>query len=865
MKKRVLFLLFLSTVFGKEYSVSLFDTNSTNGIWQMVGVGGLKIISNSSTTSSSDDGTAVNNPTIPTEDRTDSVSSTDTVSTGVYDEHGFSEDEVAISSIFDTNLSNDSFDKLNDSGTLVMYSYNPIAENSWLYYNSKNSDSDNEFTTLKKGFGYWAKYDDTNLQFSSNSEKLSNAGFIFDNSFEMGIETYTAKIFEGWNLLSIPDKRTIERGYIATLDYDENSEYNFSIALKSSLDIRNIYIDSNSTDEAVQRLNSSLNDLDILVFESGIDGFEKSITFIGRNPFFIQNDSNISYVEYPTKNSESSNIVYSELVNGLIVDFNREILNLLPSVEIAIDGEEINISNIAPKQIATSDNSVFGVELALSDDNVTLLISDKERDVTLYNRNYIKRYLNPDSSTIPTGFYSIDNNTTIFQATSSRDDVNSSLTTIENSREYEIIQGYGSIADLLYSSIVENGKVSFSDSLNGTHYISTYQFPRTNNLKYFLSIVFDGYVPTQLLTLKDNKGVDEPEWLSIPIYQDMTKWLKFISRYEPTYSVDKRKSYWVKFAPVNPSTTQFAIDEKQSTINKKVFHQVSSDRRYINNVIHYNIQIFLKDVSKKMRGYLKIGDREIELTPELDGSIFTAQLDSEELYQIGDISSIEKVQAVIVDENGIEKSIDLDIAFTQPDKPSGLLSFDDILKDSHFKIFKEDLENFNEVSNLKQNLCSDFGIQTLYVIRVDSNDTSTPLESLIMSNPLKKSYVSKYKGTSQLTTKPNGYSSIPVKYSDSCQLSDEVAQNEGVRIGASEHNISLFYKKSPNITTGEIKQFPNVMYIKVNSDILKVDFDSAYSYQNFYVVDENGVVYSGQFIPEVYGSSSTPYILPIIE
>ena len=865
---RILFLfhIIIFSLIGKEYVVPLFDTNSSNGVWQMVGVTGLKLISTDILTTSNSGGDANgNNPIIPIEDRTDTTSSSSDNPETPYNESGISENEVAISSVFDTNLSNNSFDALNSSGTLTMYSYLPISsENKWLYYNSKNSDSDNEFSSLKKGLGYWAKYDDSNLEFSSSNERLSNAGFIFDDAFNMGFETFTAKIFDGWNLLSIPTKRTIENIYLLTIDYSSDNDYNFSIAKHSSFNVQKINLDNNSTVEAVKELNNALNSLDIIAVESGVDEFDSSITLFSRNKFYLQNSSDIQYLTYPDKTTTtSSDRIYAQSLNGLVINFNRDILKILPSVIISLNGEELNISDFASTKIVTSDNSVTGVELALNDGNITLLLSDK--DISLQNNNYIKRYENPITSSVPDGFFSIDDNISIFQATQLRDEVNLTLISLQNSEEYSIIKGYSSIVDFADNLEMINNEVLFTKYLGGTHFINTYQYPRNNNLKYFLSHVFNGYIPSQVLTLKDEIGVDGIKWESMPITQNMSDWKDFISRYEPVYNIDKSKAYWVKFIPVSSTKTDFSIDKTQSTIDRIVFHQISSNNRYINNVIHYTVQIFLKDILNKTRGYIKIGNSEIELKPELDGNFFSAQLDSEELYQILNLNSINGVEVVIVDENGIEDSLPLDINFTQPDKPSSLLSFDEILADDSLKLFKGDLSDFDEVTDLQKDLCNDFGIQTLYVVKSDKSDTTTPLNKIIFSNPLKKSYFSKYKGTSQLDTKPDGYSNIPINYTDNCEKSEDTAQYEGIRIGKSDENLSIFYKKSPSFSDSE-KEFPDVMYIKVNSNIVKLDFDSSYRGAIFYVIDDNNAVYKGSFIPETYNSVTTPYtLLKIIE
>ena len=42
---------------------------------------------------------------------------------------------------------------------------------------------------------------------------------------------------------------------------------------------------------------------------------------------------------------------------------------------------------------------------------------------------------------------------------------------------------------------------------------------------------------------------------------------------------------------------------------------------------------------------------------------------------------------------------------------------------------------------------------------------------------------------------------------------------------------------------------------------MKLDFDSSYRGVVFYVIDDNGAVYKGSFMPEIYNSVTTPYTL----
>jgi hypothetical protein len=54
------------------------------------------------------------------------------------------------------------------------------------------------------------------------------------------------------------------------------------------------------------------------------------------------------------------------------------------------------------------------------------------------------------------------------------------------------------------------------------------------------------------------------------------------------------------------------------------------------------------------------------------------------------------------------------------------------------------------------------------------------------------------------------------------------------------------------------------MYIKVNSTVVRIDFDSSYSGARFYVQDSSGLdLYTGLFTPDEYQNSQNPLTLTL--
>ncbi len=858
--------LFTITLFSKEYYVPLFDTNSSKGIWQMVGVTGLKDLSNDG--SNPIDESTVDNPIIPDDDEVSSSSSTTdslSESDSVYDDQGSSALEVEIEALFDINRSNSVFDELDSSGELVIFRYNPLSTtNKWLYYSNKNVTGDNEFSTFEKGVGYWAKYNDSRI--TDTTDKISYAGFRFDDSFQMGFDSYTGKVFEGWNLISIPDKRTIEAVYLVMISFDENRSYDFSVSAKSSLDRVPLTIDDNIT-EAVKLLNLELQEYDIFAFEVDSGDELPAIAMVSGDDFILTvNEDNISfYEEYPPTTTLSTESINARLVYGTFLDIDNsgELLQELSEYLITLTSEELDededIDLIPYSSTLFSTTATAGVEAIFGDGNLTLVFGD--RPFSIKDSNYIKRY-DHDGSSTPSGFYSIDGDDTIFQVTDDRKDVNISLTSLKNSADYSVIKGYKTAVDTIEELTLEDdGAINQPTLQSGSKFIAGYYFPKSNSLQYFLKNLFDGYSPTQLLTLQTDDGGDGKKWDSIPISTDLTNWMELESRYDLQFHVDKRRAYWIKFVATNPITTTYSID--QSYLNREVIHQVSSDSTKITNVIHNSINITLRDNLKDVRGYIKIGNHEIELEvgQESDGS-FTGYLDWEDLYFVTSLTSLTQVEVVFINENGITKNATLDLSFVKPEKPSDSITFETALSDSSIKLFKGELSEFNEITDLHVDLCDNFEAQDVYIVRVDGTGTAN---KLILSDPLKKSYYSLYKSTSRLDTKVVGYNSTPVKYDDSCSEVEDYGSYEGVKIGESDESLSLFYSKSANfVSSTEIEASPLVMYIKVNSTVVRIDFDSSYSGARFYVQDSSGLdLYTGLFTPDEYQNSQNPLTLTL--
>jgi hypothetical protein len=861
-----LFLILNSALSANSYSVKLFDTNTSNGVWQMVGVLGIIDASTGSSfsTAPSTEDVVMSDPTIPDEDSGISSSTLTTIEgETVYDESGTSEDEIDIRYIFDTNLSNSGFDSLDSgsNGELSIYGYNPISETiRWPYFNSRNSEANNDFTTIEKGKAYWAKYQNNKLNFSSNSEALSESGFIFSDDFNIGYNTYTGKIFEGWNLLSLPEKRTVEAVATIFMEYDSARDYNLTISKRDNLDKAYIYLDNNSTFEAVKELNIALNKKNIFAMEINSD--TDSIALFSSNEFVLSDDRNISQISIPDIDTSSvqKERVNSTYIKGLFLDINSSFTSIFPLVEVSINGDDINITNYDPYKLKTLDGTVRGVEVKGKNRDLTLIFSKNSFDFE--TKSYVRRY-SYNLGGVPDSYFSIDNNQTIFNIVSKRNDINDSLVLIQNDRNYEIVKGYGYVTDVIGNLSFNDGEILFPELFQAPKYIKVLSFPKGNNLKYFLSKVFDGYYPTQIISLK-SEVTDSGQWDSMPISKDLSTWESFVSSYDNMLHIDRERGYWIKFEPFNEPTS-FSIDEAETTILKSVIHQVSEDNTTITNVIHYTLQIFLQDVSKLTRGYLRVGSREFEMKPELDGTLFYAELDYENLYEVDNLESIDTVNAFVINENGIEQSVALDLNFSKPIKPSTSIKLEDVSADTTLRIYKDDLSKFELVEDIYLDLCRDFGKSTVYIVRANSGDSSMSLDQVTLSDPIERSYISLYKNTSKLDTYTDSSNETPIKYSDICErVSDTPVSYEGVNIGMSDENLSLFYKKSINFDANTLN-FPRVMFIKINGNTVALRFDSVYENTIFYVLDSEGNIYSGQFISELYNDDQSPLNLQIIE
>jgi hypothetical protein len=855
--KTISVLLFLfGSLFARDYVVKTYDNNLSKGLWQMVGVLGLRDYSIGSSQNNSD--STSSDPLIPEEDT--GGASTTTTSTGVYDESGFSADSLEIYKFFDINLSDNGFTKLNaDKGELSIYQYNGIlADPVWSYYNSNNEASTNDFDVFKKGKGYWARYNDKTLEFENNSTYLSNSGFIFNDDYHIGLTTYTGKIFEGWNLLSLPEKRTIEVVQTLLIDFDDSRDYNLTIGFKDDLDKIKINIPSDTNISAfVNTLNKELKDFHI----NSIANNDSRIIFFSKYPFMISDETNLTTYLIANKLEETTiegnQTVTSEYVQGVILKFNQQLLAKLDTVYLNVNGTDINVS----KRDLTKNN-IYSINLTVlnsstnEEENITAVFS--KDNFYIQNNNYIKHY-EYNGSDAPDGFYSLDDNQTIFQMVEDRTAINSDYTLLQNSLDYEIIQGYKDLADIEREIIFDsNNNMIFPNLLQASKYIATYSFPKTDNLKYFVSKIFEGYRPTQVLTLKTEPTING-DWNSMPIANNLTTWTSFISRYDLTFNIDKRKTYWVKFEPYSTSAANlFAIDASQTSISKNVTHQLSKDNTTITNIIHYDLQIFLQNLLKKVRGYLTINNVEVDLKPEInDGSLLTAKLDYEDLYKISNLNLVESIKAVVIDEDGNERTISLPITFKKPEKPSSLLKLDDIIGNGFYRIYQTDLSDLQIATSMYPNLCNDMGVSTVFVVKADTDDHEISTDEIILSDPIKITYASVYKNTSELISSETVDVKNPFNYDDSCnKISETTGDNEGVTIGASPVQISLFYKKSSDFSSDNLTP-PKIMYVSFGDSTLEIKFDQSYNQQEFYIIDSDGNIYQGNFIPELYINDSS--------
>ena len=858
--KHILLVFFSITFLNAiDYKVKLFDTNISKGVWQMVGTLGLRDLSVGAVTYTDEYRSDIEDPIVPDDDSGETIiSNISGDSDGIYDESGVSESEIDISNIFDINLSDDNFNPLNSvDGELSIYRYNGVYFDSiWSYYNSKNNSSGNDFNEFEKGRGYWARYDNKRLEFETNSSYLSDSGFIFSNNFTMGLTTYTGKIFEGWNLLSLPEKRTVEVIYITILEYNSSRDYNLTISKKDNLNKLEIILDNNSTLEAVIDLNLALNELGIFAIESNISSINSQISFLSRTEFVISDENNISTFSIPDiTNTTSENRVESSYIYGLILDINQTFISNFEELFLDLNGKNIDINSA---KLESLDGAIRSFEMLGVDKNLTLIFS--KNSFYLENNNYLKNY-DYNSSKRPDNFLSIDNNATIFQIGKDRKDINSSLSLIPNRNNLEIIKGYGNMADIILNLSLKDNVVKFPELPQSFNYIKLYSFPKTDNLRYFLRQLFEGYIPTQVISLK-NGATNSGKWDSMPINNSLTDWTSFSSQYDRTLFIDKERAYWVKFIFSSTSTAgDFLIDSNQTSISREVTHQLLEDNITITNIVHYKVQIFLKNVSKAIRGYIKVDNLEIELKPELDGTLLTAEIDYESLYNISNLESISQVTATVVDENGLEKTVSLDINFVKPTKPSSAIKLVDILSDSYYRIYQEDLSSFKVATTIYPDLCHDLGLSIVYVVRADSDDSTLSKDKLILSNSVKITYPSIYKNTSKITSSTIEDINQPIKYSDSCEkISDVLAETEGITLGVSEDQLYLYYRKASEFISETLTP-PKIMYIKVNERTVRIKFDLNYEGYDFYILDSEDNIFSSQFTSDIYNNNQYPLTL----
>lgn len=843
---------------GNNYEVKLFDSNSLSGIWQMVGVLGLKDIAseNALEINSTESNIQNNEPYIPEKDIELDLTDIKVEDNKTYDESGFSESSIDIKNVFDTNLSNSSFDSLDDgeNGWLSIYGYDNRFLDKWLYFNSQSSSNGNSLNRLESGKGYWAKYQDNKFVSEKEDELFSNAGFIFSNEFGIGTQTYSGKIISGWNLLSIPEKRSVEIGNIIIIKYNQYQDYNFAFSKKDELSKKLISLNKENISDAVKKINIGLVDSDIFAINSKINEDNNYITFISNKKFKI---SNLLEFETLSVFNEENKIVfevYSDYIFGTILDINKDLISAVGSVFLKINDKDINLALLNSESL---EDDISTINFLTEDKNLQFFFS---RNVfSIENMNYLKRYEN-NSLFLPDGFLSIDKFATIFQISENRKNINLDYKLIQNNSDYKLIKGYLPISDLINQIIFDGENLIYPNLLNFSKYLKTYDFPKENNLKFFLSQIYGGYLPTQILTLKTDIA-NNVKWDSIPISKNISDWLNSDSNYDNIIYADKRKSYWVKFVEKVSLPVNFLIDREQSSIYRYVTHQISKDNKSINNVIHYTIQIFLKNVSKSVRGYLSFKDFEIELKPELDGSVFSVELDFENLSEMIDLDLATEIIVNMVDENGFEESINFEVNFKKPEIPDSYTKFEDTIYDKSLRIYKDDLRDFNMITDIHSGLCLNFIQQDIFFIKTDINNYDLSENRLILSDPLIKNYISLYKSSSKLISNNIIAIENPIKYGDNCnEIVGTQFETEGVKISLSQENIEMFYMKE-NEFVSETLHFPRVMFIEINENIVKIEFNYLYDEKDFYIVDSNKNVFYGKFISELHNNNQSPYVL----
>lgn len=847
-------------MYSSDYIVRLFDSNSSRGVWQMVGVLGLRDLSlNSTIDFNTTDGTVgtVDEPTLPTSDTTLEINISN-----LYPELGSSEIEIDILKTFDTNLSNNTFDPVSSTnGELVLYSYDlNSSESRYKYYNSKNSDSSNQFSTLKTGLGYWVRF---NNNATTSTNFTSNSGFIFNDNFNLGVSTYQNKIFSGWNLLSLPEIRTTEGIYIIKFEYNTALNKLFTISYRDDLEKFQVNIDENLTLKiAVNNINSVLNSARIFAFKN-----DSSVVLMSSRPFTISADTSLYNYNFIAKNSSTfyaGSKISSEYLNGLVLELNHNIINSIDNLTLSLNGTSVNLYNYNEDRLITSTISSIGLQTTvlnsvtntIEDKNYTLVLS--KSSFYIEDHNYIKSYY--ITETIPTNFYSDNSDPNIvYYVSTSKNELFTNYSFLSGER---VILGSLSVADFITNLNYSATTILSSELDSASRYIKTYMFPKKDNLKNFLSSIFSGYLPTQILTLKSEENLNG-KWDSLPISKNFSTWSNISSSYDLIHSIDRRKGYWVKFDPFT-SGAKLSIDVNGTEKSSEIIHIVGDDNSSMTNLIHYSLQIPVLNLSKLARGYISVGNIQIELKPELDGSIFSAEINSEELS-----STLNKVKTgtiYIIDEDGNMATSSISLGFEKPINPNSTMKLSETLADSSLRVFRDNLRLFDKITNIEIDLCKDFGTSNVYIVRTNSNDINASINSLILSDAIVKQYTSYVKGTSRLTTSSITIIDTPVKYSDNCiKISETPVATEGVSVGKSNVTQHLYYKKSTSYTSSSL-YFPKVMYVKSGTNpILEIKFDLAYANQDFYIVDNNGKEYAGKFIADTYGSDVNPLYLNAIE
>ena len=117
-------------------------------------------------------------------------------------------------------------ENVKDISTLRMYSYNAL-ERKWEIFDTRNETNTNDFTTIKKAKGYWARLDNEavdggSLMQTTTSEKES--GLVLGDPVLTTADYTAAGLAEGWNYIAFDGQQSQIRnavsGVIATIGTD---------------------------------------------------------------------------------------------------------------------------------------------------------------------------------------------------------------------------------------------------------------------------------------------------------------------------------------------------------------------------------------------------------------------------------------------------------------------------------------------------------------------------------------------------------------------------------------------------------------------------------------------------------------------